>query len=86
MSETTDLTTRILQAIESGHTQRWIIRLYSEGLSQQELPLHDWARINAAIKARWKSPKSLVRIKTRAWGLFESRVESPAHPAHGGER
>lgn len=49
--------------IAQGATQRDIASTY--GLALRSSYPTDWARVNAAIVARW--PKGLARIKEAAW-------------------
>lgn len=57
--------------IQQGCTQRQVAQTYALGL-RSSWPT-DWARVNAAILARW--PKGLERVKTMAWSgkCFEQK-------------
>ena len=61
--ELADVEGVIEQEIKLGLNQRQIAQTYALGL-RSTWPT-DWARVNAAIMARW--PKGLERIKTMAW-------------------
>lgn len=60
--------------LAQGCTQKQIAQTYALGL-RSSWPT-DWARVNAAILAKW--PKGLKRIKEMAWSgkCFEDKKEA----------
>lgn len=55
--------------IAQGATQKSVAKTYALALRSAVPP--DWARINAAIRAKW--PKGLQRIKESAWRKVEGK-------------
>jgi hypothetical protein len=58
------MTETLLHEIDSGATRREVAQTYA--LALRDLPSTNWARVNAAIVARW-SVAALAWIKKEAW-------------------
>jgi hypothetical protein len=56
----------LTEIARKGSTRRQVSQLYAMSLRSSERPTIDWAKVNAAIMAKW-SRNALEWIKTNAW-------------------
>jgi hypothetical protein len=66
----------IKNEIEQGIPQKGVALTYALAMRSQDAGASspDWKAINDAITAKW-GIKGLSRIKSRAWALYEGRIQ-----------
>ena len=77
-------TEELLRAIEKAKKRDDVVRFYAHALLVECRASVDWARVNAAIKGKWKSRASLRYIKTEAWHMYEVALAGVRSGGAGG--